>query len=229
MRIRNFFHRHVFVAAASGAVLILASHWFTHSRDFSKPKMFNLPYQLTAPFFRFVSGGFWPAMADALWIKTLERAGESTYSPDIFDETQEFYRLATDLDPNFYELYEQGGVLFSIYFEKGEAARDLLLKGISVYEDGKISEAFWTHPATLYLMLAYTYAFQLGDWKNAKATYLRASQVRGAPAYLYAMKKWLESENSEKILAKKVLTTLINNSTDPGIKKKYEEKLKLYE
>jgi tetratricopeptide (TPR) repeat protein len=197
---------------------------------FAQQNVFNATqYQLSAPFFKFVTGGFWPAAADALWIQTIQKIGSANYSPATLPEAREFYRLASDLDPNFYELYEQGGLLFLFFYENPEAAQEILSKGIQVYEGGSAPKAFWTHPYTLYIFMANVYAFQLSDWPKAKEYFLRAAQVPKAPQYLVQMQEWLQKEGSEKTLARKVLIRLIENTNDPVIRSKYEERLKKYE
>jgi hypothetical protein len=226
MNSRVFFHRHTFVALLVGA----ASLWSASKMTFTQPQGFNATqYQLSAPFFRFISAGFWPAAVDTLWIQTIQKIGTANYALETLPEVREFYRLATDLDPNFYELYEQGAVLFSFFYESGDAAREILENGIRVYEGGKTTSKFWTHPATLYIFLANAYAFQLNDWSKAKEVYLRASQVPNAPEYLVRMQGWLQKEGSEKVLAVRVLRLLVQNTDDLVVRAKYEEKLKTYE
>jgi hypothetical protein len=229
MKMSNLFHRQVIVALLFCPLLLVAMHTLHFDRRISQSNGLNAEYELTPPFFKFISSGFWPAAADAFWIQTLQLTASSNYSEQNLNEAKSFYRLATDLDPKFYELYEQGGVLFSFFFENPEAAREILQKGIDVSRSPNLPEKYWTHPATLYILLAYTYAFQMNDWANAKRVYLEALQAKGCPEYIFAMKPWLESENSERILALKVLTNLIRNTTDEKMKAQYQEKLKLYE
>lgn len=226
MNSRLFFHRHLVGAVLFGVVFLSLNSKF----QFAQPKEFNAThYQLSAPFFKFATAGFWPAAVDALWIQTIQKIGSANYHPSTIPAVKDFYRLATDLDPNFYELYEQAGVLFLFFYEAGGPAREVLEKGIEVYERGNVPAAFWTHPYTLYIFLANVYAFQLNDWPKAKETYLRAADVPGSPPYLQNMREWLSKEGSEKVLAKRVLQQLVQNTEDPLIRSKYEEKLKQYE
>jgi|GEM_PF-1818472 len=226
MDLRLFFHRQAFVAAILGGLCL----WLAGRVSISQQPSLNVPsYQLSAPFFKFVTAGFWPAAVDGLWIRTIQDVGSARYTPATLPEAREFYRLATDLDPDFYELYEQGGILFFFFYESADAAQEILNKGISVYESGSTPPKFWTHPYTLYLFLANVYAFQLNDWGRAKEVYLRAAKVPHAPSYLIGMQTWLQKEGSEKILAQKTLRLLIEHTDDDTVREKYREMLKKYE
>ncbi len=226
MNLRAFFSRQSFLVFLFCPILL----FLMTNVEFSQPKLFKpAEYQLTPQFFKFISCGFWPAAADLLWMQTLQRVGEANYSPETLAETLGFYRLSTDLDPNFYEAYDQAAVLFSFFYEAPGAALEMIDRGIHVYESGNVPVKFWTHPYSLYLHRAYVNAFLKNDWSAAKEDYLKAAYTRGAPPYLQNMKLWLQKEGSEKKLAVKVLTLLIQNARDPVIKAKYEEKMKLYE
>jgi len=198
--------------------------------QFNQPKLFKpAEYQLTPSFFKFISMGFWPAAADLLWIQTLQKIGAANYSPDTALEVLGFYRIATALDPNFYEIYDQAAVLFSFFYELPRPALEMIDRGISVYETKNPPAKFWTHPYSLYLYRAYVNAFLRNDWSAARDDYLKAAYTRGSPEYLQSMKVWLQQEGSEKRLAVRVLRLLIQNSNNPVVRQKYQEKLKQYE
>ena len=210
-----------------GCVLIVAALCFFPSTLVSKQEGFNAPYYpLNPPFARFVSAGFWPAVVDLLWIDLIQEIGGGKYSHETLPRVQGFYDLATDLDPNFYELYEQGGVFFYFYLKNPEASLRMFQKGISVYEHQNPPRDFWTHPYSLYIFEAYVYGFEMQDWVHAKEAFLKAAEVPSTPSYLDHMKVWLKEKGSEKVLATKILKILIQNASDPVVKQAYEEKLK---
>jgi len=201
-----------------------------HIREFSPTQMEAKSYN--AAFFKFVTIGYWPAAVDWMWIQTIQVAGDKNYPQKLVPSVRFFYEIATDLDPKFYDLYEQSGVLFSFFFKDPADAAHLLEKGIHSFNAfPKTSEKVkgWSHPFTLHLLLAYVYSFQMHDWAKAKECFLSAAEVPGAPKYLQNMKFWLEEKGSERILARRVLNALIQNSTDPVLKSQYEEKLKAYD
>ncbi len=186
-------------------------------------------YELTPPFFRFVTAGFWPAAVDYLWIETLQGIGQGDFSKTTLSKLVVFYRLAQNLDPDFFESYEHGAISFAMYFEAPDAALEVLDRGIRAYESGRVPPRFWTRPYSLYLLRAYTNSFVKGDFKAAKVDYLRASEVEGSPLYLQNMKEWLQEEGAERVLAVRVLKQMILHADDPALKLKYEQKLRVYE
>jgi hypothetical protein len=226
MYLRAFFTRQSFLAVFFCPILLL----LMTNVELPQPKLLKpAEYQLTPQFFKFISCGFWPAAADLLWMQTLQKVADANYSSETLPEMLGFYRLSTDLDPKFYEAYDQAAVMFSFFYEAPAAALEMIDRGIKVYESGNAPPRFWTHPYSLYLDRAYVNAFLRNDWSAAKEDYLKAAYTVGAPPYLQEMKRWLQKEGSEKRLAVKVLTLLIQNSRDPVIKAKYEEKKKHYE
>ncbi len=226
MNTRTFFHRHAFVALFLCPLL-----WFaTTTIDFVQPKLFKTSeIQYTAPFLKFISAGFWPAAADVMWMQTIQKIGIANYSAETLEDTLSFYRLLTTLDPHFYEAYAQAGIAFGFYYGAAGPALEMLDRGIKEYESGSAPPHFWRHAFTLYIYHAYVSAFVKNDWAQAKVDFINAASIQGAPLYLQSMKMWLKEENSEKVLASKVLKLLIQNETDPTVRTKYEEKLKQYE
>ncbi len=193
----------------------------------------NTPIHYTPQFFKFITAGYWPAAVEGMWIALLQQISLNKITEPQLQEVAQFYDLATDLDPYFYELYEQAGIYFGFYKEDGAQASRFLEKGAAAYEtlvknhsNKKFVSRFWSHPYSLYIYLAYAYGFVAYDWPKAKATFLRAAEIPGAPLYILEMKKWLVQEGSEKLLAKKALNHLILYANDAHQKQKYFQKLK---
>jgi hypothetical protein len=226
MNVRQFLNKPFFSAIIVCPLLLT----LILGTNFNKPQLFkSVEYQLTPQFFKFVSSGFWPAASDLLWLQTLQMIGNANYSPETLAESLGFYRLMTSLDPDFYEGYDQGALVFSFFYDAAYPSLEILDKGIRHYESGRAPKRFWTHPYSLYLHRAYVNAFLRNNWEAAKRDYLSAGDMANSPAYIKQMRFWLEKEGSEKRLAHNVLKLLIQNTTDKVIKAKYEEKLKAYE
>jgi hypothetical protein len=226
MKLPFFLHRHVIIVLLLSPILL----FWVNKTQFNQQPLFNATqYQFTPPFFKLITFGFWPAAVDVSWIETVQLLGSHKITRDVAEEASTFYDLATDLDPNFYELYEQAGVGLAILGEQTELGIHFFQKGIKAYEEKDTPRAFWTHPYSLYIYLAFVEAYKKNDWAAAKKIYLQASYIPGAPLYLQEMREWLVKENSEVPLAKRVLKLLIQNATDQDVKKKYQEKLSQYE
>lgn len=217
---KNFFNSHkngVFGVALGVAILF---YYLQSSLSLPETKIISEPKARSAPFFKLMTFGYWPAATDWMWIETLQIIGGKNFSASVKPHALQFYELATDLDPRFYELYEQSAVLFSFFFKSPEDSIHFLKKGIDV------SSPRWPRTYTLHLLMAYLYAYELNDWEKAKASFLSASEIPGSPPYLQKMKTWLSEEGSEKTLAKRVLTMLVRQTQDPVLKAGYEERLK---
>ena len=233
----SFFHRH-FISALIAVPLLgwVAAHTPLVQQKESK----ITPIHYTPAFFKLITAGYWPAAVETMWILNLQEIGQNRPITEGAEEVKAFYDLATDLDPYFYELYEQAGVYFSFFKEDGKTAEHFFEKGIRAYEERvlnqmppKFQNQFWHHPYSLYIYLAYTEGYVLQDWQKAKEAYLKAADVKGAPSYLQHMKTWLKEEGSERMLGIKILKVMISNlppNTDSEqIKQKYQEKLKALE
>lgn len=218
MNTHTFFNRHLIIAIVSVPILGWVS---LHTPVFKQNSYQNKQFHYTPQFFKLITAGYWPAAVEGMWISLLQGNGDAA----------EFYDLATDLDPYFYELYEQAGIHFSFFKEDGVNAVHFLGKGISNFENRvkpmpeKFQKRFWNHPYTLYIFQAYTYGFVLNDWPNCKAYFLKAAEIEGAPSYLQAMKGWLKEKGSEKALGERILNLLVKNTEDPEKKKIFEQKL----
>jgi hypothetical protein len=226
MNRKHFFCRPVVVCLVFCLLLLLVPLrvQINQSREFKATG-----YELTPQFFKFISFGFWPATVDLLWIKTLQAVGQANYSQDTQKETLQYYRISSELDPYFYETYDQAAIVFAFYYGESNPALQMIDRGIKVYEHQDDPRKRWTHPFSLYLYRAYVNAFMRNDWVQAKQDYLRAAYAKGSPEYLQKMKVWLKEEGSEKKLATRVLKVLIQSTEDPLIRSRYQEKLKQYE
>jgi hypothetical protein len=226
MKMRSLFHR-----CSALALFFPCLFLFLMSPiEFRNPEVrTDTAYELTPPFFKLVTFGFWPAAVDALWIRTLQGIGDRGLSKATAPELSRFYRLAQNLDPFFFETYQQGAIAFSMLTEEPDFALEVLNRGIKVYETGGYPKHIWDRPFILYLYRSYVNGFLKNDFYAAKEDYLAAEAAPGAPAYLHDMKKWLKNEGSERILAGKILRSMIKSSADPLIRKKLQEKLKTYE
>jgi hypothetical protein len=223
---RNIFHPQGLISI--GAIAVLAG-FISQTRLEPLRVADDTGYELTAPFFRFVTAGHWPAAVDYFWIRTLQVAGTSQKGSPQVQELARFYRLAQKLDPDFFETYLQGGLIFGVLLDEPDLALEVLDRGIRVYESGRYPKAFWQHPFQLYLYRAFVNAFMHENFSEARQDFLRASKVPGAPSYLSQGYTDLSAPDADRKIALHVLQQLIQNEKDPEVRKKYEEKLRKYE
>ncbi len=186
-------------------------------------------YEPTPPFFRFATGGHWPAAVDYYWIRILQVAGGiQKKSPQVM-ELAVFFRLVQQLDPDFFDTYLQGGSFFGVVLEEPELAHEVLERGIRVYESGRYPKAFWIGPYQLYIYRAFVNAFLREDFSAARQDFLKAARIPGAPPYLSLNQAMISSPETDRKIAIHVLRHAAEIAKDPEVRKKYEEKLKKYE
>ena len=226
MNWKKIIHRHAFLSL----LFPILFFFLKTTVEFSRLRVnADTAFELTPQFFKLVTAGYWPAAVELLWIKTLQGADSGVELPVTKISFSKFYELAQSLDPYFYETYEQGAIFFAFMCEDSDESLRILDRGIRVYETGLAPQKFWTQAHMLYIFRAYVHGFLKFDFISAKRDYLRASELPRAPQYLTQMKSWLKEEGSEQKLAVRVLKTLVKTTSDPQIKKKYQEKLNLYE
>lgn len=178
--------------------------------------------------YRTLSFGHLPSAIDALWLRVVTDPALAHVLPG--EHARIFYDLdlASDLDPNYFELYHWGAYLLSIVRDDNVGARDLLVKGLAQFRNGTFSEEFkkrfWPNAFSLYLTLAYVYLYELNDMPRASAIFREAAEVPGAPAYLLALKQRLDQPDGEFEVALRLIGFLISEQKDRTALEKLEAK-----
>ncbi len=226
MNLRQIFHLPCLIAVffCVGFHFSISGVEFECAKDVS-----DTGYELTPRFVRFISGGLWPVIVDWEWLRSLQELGEMTYSKETSAVMEQSYRLIHGLDPFFFESYEQGSIGFMVLLKEPDAALRILDRAINVFESGSFPKEHWTRAFLLYLNRASVHGYQKQDFASAKRDFLKASEIPGAPSYLQSMKTWLAGEDSERVLAVRMLKILASNTNDPVLKAFYEEEKKRYE
>lgn len=219
---RHIFHFPAFFSSIFGSIFIFS----ISDIEFRNQKMRNdTGYELTSPLLKWMSGGFWVASCDALWLQVVQELGENQLNKEGAERVKRDYRLMQELDPFFFDTYEQAGLAMDLLFRDADAALEILDRGIRVFENQNPPKAFWNRVYALYLQRALVAAHRKLDFASARRDYLKASEAPGAPAYLSQMRIWLQKPGSEKTLAKKMLPILISNTSDPTLREFYKKQL----
>ncbi|MBU6153503.1 MAG: hypothetical protein KGP28_04295 [Bdellovibrionales bacterium] len=225
MTLRHFFHAHLFFALIFGGGFLFS----ISSVDFERRNASDdTGYELTPPLLKWMSGGFWAASHDFLWLNVVQELGEKELIKKAGRRVLHSYRLMQELDPFFFDTYEQGGLAFDVLFRDPDAAIEVLSRGIEVFETRNPPEELWRRAFALYLQRALVFAHKKLDFTSARRDYLKASEAPGAPSYLAKMRVWLKEDGAEKTLARKMLPILISNTSDPILKQYYQKQMELY-
>ena len=225
MGLRHFFHLHLFFAVIFGSGFLFS----ISNVEFPRGKVCDdTGYELTLPLLKWMSGGFWVASHDYLWLGVVQELGEKELEKSAARKLAHDYRLMQGLDPFFFDAYEQGGLAFDILFRDPDSSIEILSRGIEVIENRNPPKELWGRAFALYLQRALVFAHRKLDFASARRDYLKAADAPGAPSYLSKMKVWLAEEGAEKTLARKMLSILISNTADPILRQNYQRQMESY-
>lgn len=172
---------------------------------------------------RRVTPGFNALAADWYWLRTLQYVGNKVLAHKGQIQLDDLRALdlrllypmldvATTLDPQFMAPYEYGAVVLPAVDE--EKAIKLIEKGMAA------NPAAWR----LNQHLGYIY-WKRGDYPRAAATYEAGSRLPGAPQWMKAMSVRMASEGSDPSTAREIYFRLLEETTDPRIKRMASERI----
>lgn len=180
--------------------------------------------------FKTLTFGFWPAVVDGLWLRTLQDTSLTHVDPGVFSNLYYDLDLAIRLDPAFYEIYVYGAPLIAIARADGIGARNLLLEGERFRTSslptwpGLSRERFWKNEWRVPAALGYVYLFELEQMAPAVRYYRLAAQVPSAPEYIKKLERKFETVEGQIELGMRFLGSYIEIADQPEIKKKFYEK-----
>lgn len=126
------------------------------------------------------------AAADVAWLKTVQLLGSDAQAAAGYPELEKWIDLITVLDPTFEEPYFFGATLLVTDRERAPQIDALLERGEKAFP-----ELF-----QLSMLRGFLAQFGLLDSPRAAGHYRRASQMKGAPAYLSAYADRLAREGA---------------------------------
>lgn len=164
---------------------------------------------------RSLSFGYAFAVSSCLWIRFLVQTppvsmGKNQVSWIFLD-----LDAITEIDPDFMPVYSRGAIFLSVITQDKIGALKILQRGVKRYP------GFWRFHA----FLAYHYQYEMDDLRSAAEEYAKAAVLPGAPEYFKALAGTMYTKAGEKGLALKFIESMIENTTEPTLKKRLVEKL----
>jgi tetratricopeptide (TPR) repeat protein len=204
----------VVVLGMTCAVLLV--RWTDSLRPPIDPNAMDESLYLNDKTARRMSLGFNGLAADWYWMRSLQYVGKKmfNYQGDIrLDDMSDLnlkllaplLETATTLDPEFIEPYEYAAVILPAI--DVQHAINLTQKGIDANPDA------WR----LYHHLGYIY-WRQGEYEKASEIYGRGAQIRGAPAWMEAMRAKILSEGGSRSTAREVYTRMYEQSNEEQVK-----------
>lgn len=165
---------------------------------------------------RRMSFGYANALADGLWLRSIQYVGGLKYSPDGNRWLFHAIDAVTTLDPRFETAYVFGGiVLGSIDGAVGFSNR-ILRKGMAAFPGQ------WRFP----FYLSYNACFIQGDAETGARWLARASGMPGAPEYLPFLASRMFAEARTPAAAIGFLGRMAETATDPAVRRAIEERIR---
>lgn len=164
---------------------------------------------------RLVSFGYGRAMGALLWLRFLQqtppRKVEKTEVSWIYHDLDSL----SQIDPEFYPIYEHGGIFLSVITEDKRGAEQIFLKGTRVFPDRWRIRGY----------LGYHYQFELDEPEKAAEQYRIGAKLPGAPVIyaLIASSYINSSEGKARSLA--FLEGMLGEAKDPVMRAKLIEKM----
>ena len=162
-------------------------------------------------------------LADWYWMRSLQYVGRKIMSLPSDVPLDDLGSLnlkllaplldaSTTLDPQFLEPYEYAAVVLPSV-DVNEAIR-ITKKGIDA------NPLAWR----LYHQLGYIY-WQQKDFKNASEIYGRGAEIRGAPAWMEAMKARMAAEGGSRATAREIYVRMYEQAGDSEVKEMARRRL----
>lgn len=160
--------------------------------------------------------GFDALVTDITWLRCVQYAGEKQYTANGLDWMYRSLDLITTLDSKFETAYLFGGIILA-------SDRNFVDKSISILEKGmKNLPDRWRFP----FYIGFNYFFYLQQFDLASEFIMKASRVPGSPAYLPLLASRLLAEANKPDTALAFLEKMYNQTDDPVLREKIEDRMK---
>jgi len=176
---------------------------------------------------KMLSFGHLPALVDGLLIRSYSDPAYDPVSPGTHPPLFFLLRLATELDPHFFELYWMGGSLLSIVRRDGPGAAELLDRAHEQISKGRFpepgfQEKYWSYAWQLELMRGYNAIFELGDFEKAAEAFEWAGKLPGGDSFLKALAKRLSTTEGRFEVALRSIQGLLQRKNSDEVQEQLE-------
>jgi len=160
--------------------------------------------------------GYRHLVADALWLRFVQVLGKKRNTADEFEWMYHALDVITTLDPQYAYVFYAGGVVLTSVGERPDLSTKLLEKGF------KENPGVWNIP----FLLGFNYYFHHNDPAKAADRLAAAARLPGGPAYLPGLATRMYAEANDPEVALQFLDALWRQTTDSGMQKELEKRVK---
>lgn len=166
------------------------------------------------------SFGYRHLMADSLWIRAIQDFDycEESLGQHLCKGNGWLYKMldaVTSLSPDFYTVYNTGGIVLSVIVSDIEGATKIFDKGVDLFPER------WV----LQYRAAYHAIYEEKNEAKAARLFERALKA-GGPPWLKVLSARLYNETGRRELAEQMLQEMIDQESDPNLIAQLKSRLK---
>ncbi len=207
------------VAALAAATALLGSKLRTSDTAWIEPPA-HIEQELDPKLIEIASLGHLPSWVDAVLIRSFADPAYDPVLPGTHPPLYYELKLATALDPYFYELYYYGASILSIIRRDGAGAAELLERAHNQIQSGAFQEQGWQ----LELFRGYNALFELQDGATAAQAFETAARLPHSPPYIKTLAQSLTTPEGRYVAARRSFETLLKRKNDPETQRILEER-----
>mgnify|MGYP001614835990 CR=1 FL=1 len=179
---------------------------------------------------RALAFGHLPAVTDWFLLRMLTNSDSAWVRPGELPSQYYDLKLASELDPFFYEIYTEGPRFLAVVRNDKEGSLELSLRGMAM-QRGRLSEIppnrqsdVWPSRFEIPFVLGYIYLFEQQNMPRAAEAFDEASKATEAPPYVKNLADRLRDPVRRIEVGIRILNAMMASEKDPQSKRKLEER-----
>lgn len=164
---------------------------------------------------RRLSFGYDRAMADVLWLRSLQYYGAQRLARAPMPRLLDHINSTVTLDPRFISPYVFGALVLAQDLGQSDAAVDLLLRGIAANPER------WELP----FELGFLFYIHLGEPELGARYFELASGRKGCPEMARRLAAWAYARSGSRANARRICREIVRQSDDPTMRTFAEQAL----
>ncbi len=165
---------------------------------------------------RAMTFGYSRAAGTLLWLRFLQQTPPRKIEKNQVSWIYRDLDALAEIDPDFYPVYEHGGIFLSVITEDKRGAEQIMLKGARHFPERWRIRAY----------LGYHYQIELNEPEKAAEQYIIGSKLPGAPYLLGVIASSYINKIQGKEQSIRFVEGMIKDATDPMVLKRLKDKLK---
>lgn len=194
------------LAALLAFVLAVGIHYDVYKRYHHDNLLLSLLYLPSSKFLGYVSFGYQPLVADAIYLWSIQYFADLASKPKM-EYLGQTYSIITDLDPHYLDAYQTGALFMFFEGRNPEGGFALLDRGMANNPEE------WILPAD-----AGFYGMGLKDYNRASSYFDKASRIPEAPSMVKEMLAGMRYKAGDKRYAYQLWQEIYATAKRPSLK-----------